>query len=73
MLPRVRNAWALETALDVEWVHSIAPKANILNVTTNPAETLGVQGFPQMMDAEQFIVDTVRLVRRRVADPAFSP
>jgi subtilase family serine protease len=54
---QARNAWALETALDVEWVHSIAPRANILNVTTNPAETLGVQGFPQMMDAEQFIVD----------------
>jgi subtilase family serine protease len=54
---QARNAWALETALDVEWVHSIAPKANILNVTTNPAETLGVQGFPQMMNAEQFIVD----------------
>ena len=54
---QARNAWALETALDVEWVHSIAPQANILNVTTNPAETLGVQGFPQMMDAEQFIVD----------------
>jgi subtilase family serine protease len=54
---QARNLWALETALDVEWVHSIAPKANILNVTTNPAETLGVQGFPQMMNAEQFIVD----------------
>ena len=52
-----RNAWALETALDVEWVHSIAPKANILNVTTDTAETLGVQGFPQMMMAEQFIID----------------
>jgi subtilase family serine protease len=54
---QTRNIWALETALDVEWVHSIAPGANILNVTTNPAETLGVQGFPPMMDAEQFIVD----------------
>ena len=54
---QTRNIWALETALDVEWVHSIAPKANILNVTTNPAETLGVQGFPAMMNAEQFIVD----------------
>jgi subtilase family serine protease len=52
-----RNAWALETSLDVEWVHSIAPKANILNVTTETAETLGVQGFPAMMKAEQFIVD----------------
>ena len=54
---QARNLWALETALDVEWVHSIAPEANILNVTTNPAETLGVQGFPQMMNAEQSIVD----------------
>ena len=35
----------------------MAPLANILNVTTNPAETQGVQGFPAMMDAEQFIVD----------------
>lgn len=52
-----RNLWALETSLDVEWAHSIAPKANILNVTTNPAETLGVQGFPAMMNAEQYIVD----------------
>src|SRR5215831_10283116 len=54
---QVRNLWALETALDVEWAHSIAPKANILNVTTNPAEVLGVQGFPAMMNAEQYVVD----------------
>jgi subtilase family serine protease len=52
-----RNAWALETSLDVEWAHSIAPLANILNVTTNPAETEGVQGFPAMMNAEQSVVD----------------
>lgn len=54
---QARDAWALETSLDVEWAHSIAPEANILNVTTDPAETLGVQGFPAMMNAEQFIVD----------------
>jgi subtilase family serine protease len=52
-----RDAWTLETALDVEWAHAMAPLANILNVTTNPAETQGVQGFPTMMNAEQFIVD----------------
>jgi subtilase family serine protease len=52
-----RNAWTVETSLDVEWAHAIAPEANILNVTTDPAETQGVQGFPAMMDAEQFIVD----------------
>jgi subtilase family serine protease len=54
---QTRNIWALEVALDVEWAHAIAPGANILNVTTNPAETLGVQGFPAMMNAEQYIVD----------------
>src|SRR5215469_9566841 len=54
---QTRNIWALETSLDVEWAHTIAPQANILLMTTNPAETLGVQGFPAMMNAEQFVVD----------------
>ena len=54
---QTRNLWALEVSLDVEWAHAIAPQANILLVTTNPAETLGVQGFPTMMNAEQYIVD----------------
>jgi subtilase family serine protease len=54
---QTRDSWAVETSLDVEWAHAIAPEANILNVTTNPAETAGVQGFPAMMDAEQYIVD----------------
>jgi subtilase family serine protease len=35
----------------------MAPQANILLVTTPTAETLGVQGFPQMMAAEQYVVD----------------
>jgi subtilase family serine protease len=52
-----RDGWVVETALDVEWAHAMAPEANILNVTTNPAETQGVQGLPAMMNAEQFIVD----------------
>jgi subtilase family serine protease len=52
-----RDIWALEVALDVEWSHVVAPRANILLVTTPTAETLGVQGFPQMMDAEQYVID----------------
>ena len=52
-----KSAWALEVALDVETAHAIAPGANILLVHTPTAETLGVQGFPQMMDAEQYVVD----------------
>jgi len=54
---QARDGWTVETALDVEWAHAMAPEANILNVTTDPAETQGVQGFPAMMNAEQFIVD----------------
>jgi subtilase family serine protease len=54
---QARDGWIVETALDVEWAHAMAPKANILNVTTNVAETQGVQGLPAMMNAEQFIVD----------------
>ena len=52
-----RSAWALEVALDVETAHAIAPMANILLVATPTAETLGVQGFPTMMSAEQYVVD----------------
>jgi subtilase family serine protease len=52
-----KSAWALEVALDVETSHAIAPKANILLVTSPTAETLGVQGFPTMMNAEQYVVD----------------
>jgi subtilase family serine protease len=51
------NLWALETSLDVEWAHAIAPEANIILVTTPTAEVLGVQGFPQMMNAVQYVVD----------------
>jgi len=51
-----KAAWALEVSLDVETAHAIAPGANIILVTTPTAETLGVQGFPQMMAAEDYIV-----------------
>jgi subtilase family serine protease len=52
-----KSGWALEVALDVETSHAIAPGANILLVHTPTAETLGVQGFPQMMAAEKYVVD----------------
>jgi subtilase family serine protease len=51
-----KAAWALEVSLDVEHAHAVAPMANILLVTTPTAETLGVQGFPQMMAAEDYVV-----------------
>ena len=52
-----KAAWSIEVSLDVESVHTFAPGANILLVTVPTAETLGVQGFPLMMNAEQYLVD----------------
>jgi subtilase family serine protease len=52
-----KSAWALEVALDVETAHAMAPGANILLVATPTAETLGVQGLPTMMNAEQYVID----------------
>ena len=52
-----KSIWALEVALDVETSHAIAPMANILLITVPTAETLGVQGFPLMMNAEQYVID----------------
>ena len=52
-----RSAWQVEVSLDVEWVHAVAPRANVLLVTSPTAETLGVPGFPQMMNAEQYVID----------------
>ena len=51
------DSWAGEVSLDVEWAHATAPMANILLVTTPTAETLGVQGFAQFMNAEQYVID----------------
>jgi subtilase family serine protease len=52
------NLWDLEVALDVEWAHATAPLANIMLVTTPTAEVLGVQGFQQMMNAEQALINS---------------
>ena len=49
--------WAEETTLDVEYAHAIAPGARILLVETPTAETEGVTGFPEMMNAEKYVID----------------
>ena len=49
--------WADETTLDVEYAHSIAPGARIVLVETPVAETEGVTGFPEMMNAEKALID----------------
>jgi subtilase family serine protease len=49
--------WAVETTGDVEYAHSVAPGAKIVLVETPVAETEGVTGFPEMMNAEKALID----------------
>ena len=49
--------WTDETSLDVEWSHVMAPKANILLVETPMTETEGINGFPQIVAAENYVID----------------
>ncbi len=49
--------WAEETSLDTQWAHAIAPDAQIVLVATIPAETEGVQGFPNMFLGEQMAIN----------------
>jgi subtilase family serine protease len=52
-----RSGWAVETTLDVEWSHVMAPGAKILLVETPASETEGVQGFPEIVAAENYVID----------------
>jgi subtilase family serine protease len=49
-------SWAEETSLDVEYAHAMAPGANLLLVETPVAETIGVHGFPQIVAAENYVI-----------------
>src|SRR6201996_5990403 len=49
--------WTGETSLDVEWAHAMAPKANILLVETPVTETEGIYGFPQIVAAENYVIN----------------
>jgi subtilase family serine protease len=49
--------WAGETTLDVEYAHALAPGANILLVETPVSETEGVTGFPQIVKAEEYVIN----------------
>jgi subtilase family serine protease len=55
--PSTMSSWAGETTLDVEWSHSIAPGASILLVETPVAETEGTAGFPQIVEAENYVIN----------------
>jgi subtilase family serine protease len=49
--------WAVETSLDVQWAHAMAPGASILLVETPVAETEGTVGFPQIVEAENYVIN----------------
>ncbi|HZU68837.1 MAG TPA: S53 family peptidase [Ktedonobacteraceae bacterium] len=48
--------WAVETSLDVEWAHAMAPGANIVLMTSPVSETQGDQGMPEFLYLEQYAV-----------------
>ncbi len=52
-----REGWAGETTLDVEYAHTMAPDADILLVETPTSENEGTTGFPQIVQAEQYVID----------------
>ena len=49
--------WAAETTLDVQWAHAMAPGASILLVETPVSETVGTKGFPQIVRAENYVIN----------------
>jgi len=50
------TGWGVETTLDVEYAHAIAPGASIVLAETPVAETEGVTGFPQIVSAEEYVL-----------------
>ena len=55
--PSAAAGWAGEATLDIEWAYAIAPAAHIVLVGVPPAETEGVQGFPNLFKAISQQVD----------------
>src|SRR5262249_8759185 len=49
--------WAIETSIDVEMFHAMAPDANIDLVLSTVDETQGRQGMPELYQAEKFALD----------------
>ena len=48
--------WAVETELDVEIMHAIAPDAHIIVMTSPVDETEGTIGLPEFLQLEQYAV-----------------
>jgi subtilase family serine protease len=74
--PAAAANWSGEATLDIEWAYSIAPLAHIVLLAVPPAETLGVQGFPNLFNAISHEIDvtppgTVFSMSLAVAEPTF--
>jgi subtilase family serine protease len=52
-----RQGWAGETTLDVEYAHAFAPNAKILLVETPVSETEGITGLPEIVAAENYVIN----------------
>ena len=55
--PTSADGWAGEANLDVQWAYAIAPKAHLVLLGTNSAETQGVQGLTQLMNGIDWAVN----------------
>lgn len=55
--PCAAAGWSGEATLDIEWAYSIAPEAHIILLAVPPAETEGVQGFPNLFKAISSEID----------------
>lgn len=74
--PGAAASWAGEAALDVQWAYAIAPHAHIVLMAVPPAETLGVQGFPNLFKAissaiDQYPAGTVFSMSLGIAEQTF--
>jgi subtilase family serine protease len=58
--PCAAAGWSGEATLDIEWAYSIAPEAHIILLAVPPAETVGVQGFPNLFKAISHEIDVTR-------------
>lgn len=52
-----RAGWAVETTLDVEIIHALAPGANIVVLVSPVAETEGTVGLPEFRQLVQYAID----------------
>jgi subtilase family serine protease len=56
--PSAAAGWSGEATLDIEWAYAMAPLAHIVLLAMPPAETEGVQGFPNLFNAMSAEIDS---------------